>query len=93
LGSVSRLGNVVSLSPTYSMTAFALAVIDPKTQALCASFVSDLRDEAVSFDHLPRQVAEALIGQFCPNVNLFGQKGPALAISSPLDRTVTYRLF
>src|ERR1700730_16862042 len=40
----------------HGVTAFALAVINPKTQALRASFVPDLRDEAVSFVHLPRRV-------------------------------------
>jgi hypothetical protein len=70
----------------HGVTAFALAVINPKTQAIRASFVPDFRDEAVSFVHRCAEFVETIIGQFCPDVNLFGQKSPALAISSPLTQ-------
>ena len=37
----------------HGVTAFALAVINPKTEAHRASLIPDFGDEAVSFVHLP----------------------------------------
>jgi hypothetical protein len=58
------------------VTAFALAIINPKAETHRASFASDLRDKAISFVHFRAAFTAARIGQFCPKVNPFGQKGP-----------------
>jgi hypothetical protein len=60
----------------HGVTAFALAIINPKAETL----TPDFRNEAVSFVRFRAAFTAATIGQFCPNVNPLGQKGP---ISGP----------
>jgi hypothetical protein len=60
----------------HGVTAFALAVIDSKTNTERASLTPDFRDEAVSLVHAPPGFAEQVIGHFCPNVNRSDEKVP-----------------
>jgi hypothetical protein len=63
----------------HRVSAFAFTVIDSKAEADRASLTPDSAMKRSLLSICRAGFTEAKIGQFCPNVKLFGQKSPTLA--------------